>query len=475
MSGLATEPRRLHPLTPVAQAGRVAPPAFFGLAIVLAGDLPGGPLVRFFILVVLALLIVGIVAAVAYVGWTRTTFWFDDDGDLRVASGLIRRQERRLQLSRLQAVDVVQPLIARLVGLAELKPEAAGGESGTVSLAFLGEADAHALRNELLARAAGVRTGEQTAAPEAPERVLLRVPPRDLALSLLLSESLIIGVLIGGAVIVVTLLTQGGAGLVGLLLAVGIPGVSTVNGFLANYDFTVAESPDGLRLRRGLLSTRAQTVPPGRVQAIEISQPLLWRQHGWVRLRVNVASYGTGNDDADGGSTVLLPVAPVAVANALLARVLPGVEVEQVRLSPAPVAARRRAWIQYPRLAAGHDDKVFVARSGRLVRRISVIPHVRTQSVRVTQGPWERWLGLASVHVDSTPGPVTVTAAHRSFEEASEMATAQAARAHAARLAAPPDRWMADRMRRLVAARRAAAGAGTEGDTEVDTERAGAS
>ena len=52
----------------------------------------------------------------------------------------------------------------------------------------------------------------------------------------------VFGVLIGGAVIVITLLTQGGAGLVGLLLAVGIPGVSTVNGFLANYDFTVAES-----------------------------------------------------------------------------------------------------------------------------------------------------------------------------------------------------------------------------------------
>ena len=209
MTGLATEPRRLHPLTPIAQAGRVAPPAFFGLAIVAGGDLPGGPLVKALLLAAMALLIVAVVAGFTYVSWTRTRFWFDDDGDLRIASGVLRRQERRLQLSRLQAVDVVQPLVARLVGLAEIKPEVAGGDSGKVSLAFLAEADAQALRNELLARAAGVRTGEQEVAPQAPERVLVKVPPRDLALSLLISESLIAGVVIGVIVIVVTVVTRG--------------------------------------------------------------------------------------------------------------------------------------------------------------------------------------------------------------------------------------------------------------------------
>ena len=406
-------------------------------------------------------------AGFTYVSWTRTRFWFDDDGDLRIASGVLRRQERRVQLSRLQAVDVVQPLVARLVGLAELKPEVAGGESGKVSLAFLAEADAQALRNELLARAAGVRTGEQEAAPQAPERILVRVPPRDLALSLLISESLIAGVVIGVVVLAVTFVTEGFGALAGLLLAVAAPVVGTVNGFLANYDFTVAESPDGLRLRRGLLTTRAQTVPPGRVQAIEISQPLLWRRYGWVRVRVNVAGYGSG-DQSEGESTLLLPVAPVAVANAVLARVLPGVEVERVPLVPAPPAARRRAPFQFPRLAAGHDDQVFVARSGRLVRRLSLIPHVRTQSVRLTQGPWERMLGLASMHVDSTPGPVTVTAAHRTLADATDLAFAQAARASAARLVAPPEKWMVDRMQRLTASQRVVV-------PEVDDERAGAS
>ncbi len=467
MTGLATEPRRLHPLTPVAQAGRVAPPALFGVVVIAGGGLPGGPLVRVLILLTLSALIVGVAAGVAYVAWTRTTFWFDEDGDLRIAKGLLHREERRVQLSRLQAVDLVQPIVARLIGLAELKPEVAGSDGGQVSLSFLTLDQANDLRNELLARAAGVRTGDQSTAPEAPERVLVRVPPRDLALSLLISESLILGVVVAVVVVVVAYLTEGFGAIFGLLIAIGAPLITTFNGFLANYDFTVAESPDGLRLRRGLLTTRSQTVPPGRVQAIDISQPLLWRRYGWVRVRVNVAGYG-GGQEAGSDSTLLLPVAPVAVANALLARVLPGVEIEQVPLVAAPVAARRRAPFQYPRLAAGHDDKVFVARSGRLVRRLSVIPHVRTQSVRVTQGPWERALGLASMHIDSTPGPVKVTAAHRDLADATFLANAQAERASAARQVAPPERWMLDRMRAIRARR--------EPPTpDVDEERAGAS
>lgn len=468
MSGLATTPRRLHPLTPIAKAGRVLPPVLVGLVVVIGSDLPGGPLLRALILIALSVLIVVVVAGFTYVAWTRTSFWFDDDGDLRIASGLLRRQERRVQLSRLQAVDLVQPIIARLIGLAELKPEVAGGDSAQVSLAFLTLDQANDLRRELLARAAGIRTGEEESAPEAPERILVRVPPRDLALSQLISESLIFGVIGGAVILTIAFFTEGFGALFGLLFAVATPVIASVNGFLANYDFTMAESPDGLRLRRGLLTTRSQTVPPGRVQAVEIAQPLLWRRFGWVRLRVNVAGYGSGDNDSGSESTVLLPVAPVLVANAVLARVLPGVEVEKVPLAPAPRGARWRSWWQYPRLAAGHDDTVFVARTGRLVRRLSVIPHVRTQSVRVTQGPWERALGLASMHVDSTPGPVTVTAAHRSLADATLLATDQARRASAARQVAPPERWMLDRMRHIKAGRPSPA-------PEVDDERAGAS
>ena len=82
-----------------------------------------------------------------------------------------------------------------------------------------------------------------------------------------------------------------------------------------------------------------------------------------------------------------------------------------------------------------------MARSGRLTRRTSVIPHVRTQSVRVTQGPWERALLLASVHVDSTPGPVSITGHHLDAALARAVADEQVIRAGRGRAGDRTIRW----------------------------------
>ena len=87
------------------------------------------------------------------------------DEAVHLRTGILFRQQRQARLDRLQAVDVVQPLLARLVGLAELKLEVAGGSGSAVSLAFLREADAEALRAELLALAAGLQRPGAVAVP----------------------------------------------------------------------------------------------------------------------------------------------------------------------------------------------------------------------------------------------------------------------------------------------------------------------
>jgi putative membrane protein len=157
---------------------------------------------------------------------------------------------------------------------------------------------------------------------------------------------------------------------------------------------------------------------------------------------LNVAGVG-GGDDSSAAESVLLPVAPLAVARAIVARVLPGVDVESIPMRPAPARATRRSPIQGKRLAVGWNDAVFVSRRGRINGHLEVVPHARTQSVRVTQGPWERALGLATVHVDSTPGPVRIAGLHRDAAEARWIADAQADRARLARAVAGPQRWLA--------------------------------
>lgn len=445
--GGATVPRHTHPLTVLVTVMRSIP-ALLAAGVVIGlqsglgdilddVDVPIGVIV----LIVLGLLVVlsGVAAALAYVSWTRLTFYFDDSGDLRVDSGVLTTKQRRLALSRLQSVDVNQPLLARVVGMAEVKVEVAGAGDSRVTLQYLTMAQAQEFRDEVLARAAGLRPDAGT----APQNVIVTVPTKDLLLSLLLSSTTLVGVLATVAIVAIAVLSEGAIGLVALLITGGVPIFAAFGQFVRFFGFTVAESPDGLRLRSGLTSTLASTVPPGRVHAIEYEQPLLWRSRDWVRVQITIAGAGGSEDGQQSGSTgTLLPVAPRAVAEAVVDRVLPGLGGMDYDWVSAPERVRIRAPWQWRHLAIAASSEAFAARRGRIVRRIAIVPHARTQSVHLTQGPWQRRLGVASVRLDIAPGPVSVLGLHQDAQTARAGVHAQAERARAARLQAAPERWM---------------------------------
>jgi len=431
--------QRLHPISPLIHGVTAAP---VGLIIVVVLGFGSGSVFGLSGLAVAALGLIVlplVVAGWSYLAWRNLWYWFDDDGDFRVDSGVITKQQRRLQLSRLQSVDVAQPLFARLFSMAELTVEVAGAQDSKLKLQFLTLADARALRATILARAAGLRHDTV----EAPETLIATVAPRDLAISLLLRSSTAGLLLLTVLIVVVTLMTSGWGGLVIALFTGGLPLFMVVTEFIKYFNFSASDSPDGLRLRFGLAKTETRTVPPGRVQAIEYVEPLLWRRRKWVRVRVNIA--GVGKEDSNGNreETLLLPVATLEVARRVVARVLPDMDVDTLDWHVAPERSRRRSFIQWPRLAVAWNDLIFATRRGRVTRRLAVIPHARTQSVRLTQGPWERRLHLASVHVDSTPGPVQVPALHLDAGFASSVAHDQAARAERARAEDRSIRWAA--------------------------------
>src|SRR5699024_12789232 len=70
-----------------------------------------------------------------------------------------------------------------------------------------------------------------------------------------------------------------------------------------NFDFTARTSDAGVRTSSGMLSTTSNTIPPGRIQAIQISQSVVYRIFGWYRIQVTVAGYGLQDS-----STTVLPV-----------------------------------------------------------------------------------------------------------------------------------------------------------------------
>jgi putative membrane protein len=87
-------------------------------------------------------------------------------------------------------------------------------------------------------------------------------------------------------------------------------------------------------------------------------------------------------------------------------------------------------------------DRALVLRSGVLVRRLVVVPHERTQSLALAQGPLQRRLGLASFQLHSTTGPVSPRVDHLDARVAAGLLDEQATRARTARAGAGPEQWM---------------------------------
>ena len=424
-------PWRVNPLSPLVHAARSVP-AWFALVFVAA---PAVGLAWGFLTILLSVFVMatlaGLVALFQFVNWQRLTFWFDDQGDFRVDSGVLTRQERRVQLSRVQAVDVVQPLVARLFSMAEITIEVAGTGESRVRLSFLTLDEAHTLRETILARARGAAPDSSTFPSTADATVLARVPWPTLALSLLLRTSTAGLLFVTVVILAIAIRREGVSGLGLALITGGVPILTVFAEFIRYYGFTVSEAEDGLRLRFGLFKTEQRTIPAGRVQAIEIVEPLLWRRKDWVRVRVNIAGVGKASDSSsasNGGETLLTPVAPREEALALISRLMPTLDCESIQWHGAPHRAWRRSPVQFSMLAIGWTDSFFTARRGRITRRSAIIPVSRSQSVRWTQGAWERWLNLASVHLDSTPGPVRISGLHLDADFARTVAFEQAER-----------------------------------------------
>jgi putative membrane protein len=382
--------------------------------------------------------------------------------ELRIYDGVLVRRTRAIPLERLQSIEVIRPLLARLSGLAELRLEVVGGAKTEAPLAFLTVGDAAELRQRLLAVAArvgapapaapdsartepvpaGTASAElaPAATPALAEHPQHAVVNRQVVVSQLLTPQVIFLPVAIGFVVFQYWYGSGAWSLVVVAsMAAAVIGViqQPVRRIMSDWNFRLAlQDPPpgkpypGLRLRHGLTETRSQTVPLNRVQAVGVTWPLLWRGKRWLRCRLDVAGFGQQSQSAV--SDRLLPVGDLATGRRLTALALPGVDLLALPLTTPPRRARWLAPIRQPVLGAALTDRAFATRDGRVTRELVVVPYVRIQSVRVVQGPLQRRLGLANVYAD-TAGSLTAVAHHRELPEARRFAAELTERARAAR------------------------------------------
>ncbi|RGE20313.1 PH domain-containing protein [Leucobacter sp. wl10] len=434
----------------------------------------------------------------SWIAWRFSTYRITAEA-VEERRGVVFRNHRRAPLERIQSVNLQRSLLARALGLTKIEVLTAG-QGGKVELAFLGHRDAKLVREQIIRRAAEKRSGraardhaaregaagERSEAPTAgepssdvaapapvdfdgrafseagdrltaraqdfvdadidpeaaAEHALVRVPVGRLVGSIALSwESVItaiilIGIVVGGAVLEPALIL----GVIPMLLVM----VSvTFSQFNKGFNFTLARGRDSVRTGSGLTSTTTESIPFGRIHAVEARQPLLWRPLGWWKVRITTAGRSVSQGGQNSTQNVVLPVGPEADVLRVVETLLPGVgddarEIDGLRdglagagngyLDAGPRAGwvlwwgRRRAGVRIADAAT--RDATLRIRRGALTRSLSIMPVVRAQSVQLRRPLLHRLLGLASVQAHTVLGPVRMEmrgielgAARRFFDE----------------------------------------------------------
>jgi putative membrane protein len=463
-----------------------------------------------------AILIVILVAFT--LSWRMHTFRVSDES-VEVRSGILFRSHRQARLDRIQGVNIVRPLIPRLFGAAKLEVSVAG-QDANVQLAYLGSALADGLRRDILQLASGARrsvpdtmapvapTGALPGAPTgtdpsesgradadqvaetrrlrqglgdyatarvgdflapeldpdaAPPESVVRIPPLRLIGSIVFSGFTLL--LLAGLIVLIVVVSSGGSEW--LLIAI-FPGLIASVGyyfsrFTKSLRYSIAGTRDGVRVGFGLLTTSNETLPPGRIHAIGVSQPLAWRPFGWWQIRINKAGHSTNDGAAGQAATTMLPVGSLADVAKVLELVLPGFAVDgqhaliergltaRAEADGFTGAPRRAAWLRpfsWRRTGYAVSADVVLLRRGVLARELVVVPLARLQSIGVEQGPVRRRLGLAAARLHTVAGPVSATVsvidaggAARLLESVAAAAAASAeadTTNHWSRISAPP-------------------------------------
>lgn len=336
--------------------------------------------------------------------WWRAMGFRLDDEEVSLRHGVLSRNLRTARYDRIQAVDVVESVIARLFGLAAVRVETAGGGNSVIEIAYLPKAEADAVRREVLARAR--RTPDtpdtpDTPAPVQPEPGRAIVPEIPIGRSL--AAAALQGSSIGGVVAVVAILLSP------LSWATLVPVIFGFVPVIWNqidraWRFTARLDDDTLHLSYGLADRRRQSIPLERIHGVRLTQPLLWRATGWWFISVSVAGYGV-TAGRNAATTTVLPVGSRGQADALLAVIAPAPLID----APTFTSPDRARWVSPVDLrqqsVTVREDAV-ITRQGRLNRRISIIHPSHIQELSLTRGPLQQLVGLCTVRFDLVPGPV---------------------------------------------------------------------
>jgi putative membrane protein len=455
-AALAAVERRLHPMSwlflLLAQLRQFAVPLIALLVFGRAGERAGA----WELIGVIAAFVLALGAVLQYF-----TYRFRIQGDeLSIRSGIFQRSLRHIPLRRIQNVALRRNLLHRLAGVAEVRLESAAGSSrAEAEMRVLSIADAGAL--EALVRAS---RGEAADADTDPAPPLLQLPTSELVRLGLASNRGMVAVAAGFGLLsqarpegfgnTIERVAEAATGtaemmfpgplqwLTGALVLVLAAMIvlrllSVALVILRLHDFRLSEDGERLSVEGGLLTRLRAHAARGKVQRWVLQQNLWLRLMGRIRMRIETAAVQAPGSERQALSD-LVPIAPIATADALLQRWLPALGWPALGWQPLHPQAWRRFlvkptvltalasiglmlrfgpvgallllllplwWLrarQLARWSAWMMDGRYVAwRSGWLDRHWQVVEIERIQLLRVEQSPFDRRRAMASLLLDT--------------------------------------------------------------------------
>ena len=376
-------PRRLSPLSVpyrVLQRGggiaaAVAFASFGGFDLPMVG--PAAPVVLFAIAGVAAIALIGY--ETAYV--RRFSYQLGED-TLDIESGVVSRRSREIPIRRIQNVDISRNVLQRLLGIAVVSFETAGGGDTEARLRFVSADEAKRLQRTLgrLKRApdeSADADGETDTDTERAEREqtpadppprgrfdtpavteLFALDKRELALVGAFSIDVRVpGILfllvstIGSTVVSTYLTALPGVALVvgAVLVLVGVALASWLVGaavaIAEYYDFRLVRSGEELQYERGLLQRYDGSIPFDKIQTLTVSDNPLKRYFGYATLYIETAGYAPGS--SSGGSRGSEAAVPLATRDRVFELIEALEPVGDVEFTRPPKRARRRYLVRY--------------------------------------------------------------------------------------------------------------------------------
>lgn len=472
----AAEWRKFHKVTPVADAGTIWLAilgfVFYGAVDLLENGLSNlvGQAVELItlgriaigvgIIVLVSLIMVGIGAIM----WRFKSFAVIESG-IHFRRGVIFKEYDHMRWDRIQSVEVQQRLFGRLFGYGSVKIEAAGYDEDALDLGLLTKDDCALLRAEILRGLDNVRAGlpvrahnpevvgtdepvagvgtdhatspgaitepESTGVPDA-ERTIYTLPNGRLVVATLLSGEFIWALSIVIFLIVVDYLARDTDTdlFVPMFIAFASGVWPVVKMILHSLNTVTAISRNGLRSRAGLTELVTRTLPPTRIHAVRLKQPMLWRRKNWWRIELTIA--GTSAEELLEPRAQVMPVGTIDDTLRVLHAIFPTLgsddDAELIReamsgfgvgcfMGNPPSSAK---WLDpLGRKARGYylNERIFMTREGRWSRTVDIVFQDHTQSTTIAQGPIQRRLGLATVRNDLLLGTVDAHVTNFSVDE----------------------------------------------------------